>query len=219
MSYRKVIALIGLVAALAFASACTSVPAPADDSDPAITDPENQPADSTPAAQEAIVETLPPGFFLSGEFVELGPHDPNDPNIEWIRPCTEIPDAILAGTGLDLEFTVDHDFAGMTSCAAPYMDDELGYTTVFITGGPTPISQYIELGRSVEVPVERRLEEILVHRMSDRELPSCAASVDTNRGLFMVAVDNHNPAVTLDHKCPLALSQFESIYFMLRGES
>lgn len=167
-------------------------------------------------SEEPVPADLPPGFFLSGEFVELRPYDVNDPNVEWIKPCTEITEGVLGGTGLDLEFSVDDQIGEMTGCVANIESSENWGATIMITTGPTPVSQFIDAGL-VETSVKSEsVPQVVVHRIFGADDSVCAASVDTSRGYFSVSMMDFDETRPFLPKCELAVDQFETIYQLLR---
>lgn len=168
-------------------------------------------------SEESVPADLPPGFFLSGEFVELRPYDVNDPTVEWIKPCTEIPEEVLGGTGLNLEFSVDDGFADMWTCSADIEDFAHWGSSISITTGPTPVSQFVDAGLVVEGVESEILPQATIHRIFGGDDTVCAASLDTSRGYFSVSAMNFEEQMPIESKCGLAISQIDSIYTDLRG--
>lgn len=197
--------------------ACTSVACSA----------EQEQGEPPRAASEVSGETttvsapveLPPGFFLSGEFVELGPYDPSDPAVEWIKPCTEIPADVLGGTGLDLKFSADDGFADMWTCSAKVEDLDYWGTTISITTGPTPVKQFVDAGLAVNGAKSERIPQAVVHEIFGSTGDTCAASLETTRGYFSVSAMNFDYSIPLLDRCSLAVSQLENLYQLLRGKN
>lgn len=169
-------------------------------------------------SEESVPADLPPGFFLSGEFVELRPYDVNDPTVEWIKPCTEIPEEVLGGTGLNLEFSKDDQIGEMTACDAEVDSPEFYGTGIVISTGPTLTQQFRDEG-TLQPETSREIPELVSHELVASYSEACSASVDTDRGLFSVTAMQSDPTSSLSDLCKLAVSQFESIYHDLREKS
>lgn len=170
------------------------------------------------ASEESVPADLPPGFFLSGVFVELRPYDVNDPNVQWIKPCTEIPEEVLGGTGLNLEFSKDDHMGEMTACLAHVESFDYWDTTILVTTGPTPVSQFVDAGLAEERIQSSVVPQAVAHQIFGGGEALCSVSVDTSRGYFSVSALDYNETKPFLPKCELALSQFESIYSQLRGK-
>ncbi|AIT62259.1 hypothetical protein CDOO_05565 [Corynebacterium doosanense CAU 212 = DSM 45436] len=169
-------------------------------------------------SEEPVPADLPPGFFLSGEFVELRPYDVNDPNVKWIKPCTEIPEEVLGGTGLDLEFSVDDGFADMWTCSAEVEGLDNWGTSISITTGPTPVSQFVDAGLAVDGISSTLVPQAVAHQIFGGGEALCSVSVDTARGYFSISALDYDETKPFLPKCELAKAQFESIYSQLRGK-
>lgn len=177
------------------------------------------PATEEGSAEETVEEApLPPGFYLSGEFVELGSRDLNAPEPEWISPCDEIPDEVLEKAGLDSSTKGQGDFAGMTTCVAEPHDPDLYLMWVGIIAGPTIVEDLLNEGdrkvdySSITVP------GAVAYQPRDGMEGFCAVAVDTDRGFFAVNASVHAEHFSFEQKCEVATQTLDTIYLELRGE-
>lgn len=205
--------------AVAVVAAALALGACAPSSASLIDDKGTAPATEEGSAEETVEEApLPPGFYLSGEFVELGPRDLNAPEPEWISPCDEIPDEVLEKAGLDSSRTKQGDFAGMTTCVAEPHDPNLFPLSVGITTGPTFLEELIhEENRNPDYS-SSAVPGAVLYEPRDGTRDFCAIGVDTDRGFFAVNASVHAQQFSFEQKCEVATVAIETIYLELRGE-
>ncbi|AKK11372.1 DUF3558 domain-containing protein [Corynebacterium uterequi] len=160
---------------------------------------------------------LPPGFYLSGEFVELGPRDPNAPEPEWIDPCNEIPEDI----GMKRGTRAGGKIFGMNGCSGPVskkLTNNVEYPIYEIdqglTAGPTFNEQIIS---QQEVDSVNFLDDVpgVVVRKRERD---CHLSIDTERGFFSVGVRGAKGGIGGDEACEIATKSFYRLYNQLREQ-
>ena len=205
--------------AVAVVAAALALGACAPSSASLIDDNGTAPAAEEGSAEETVEEApLPPGFYLSGEFVELGPRDLNAPEPEWISPCDEIPDEVLEKAGLDSSTKGQGEFAGMTTCSAEPHDPDLFLMWVSITTGPTFLEELMhEEHRNPDYSISA-VRGAVVYQPRNGMTDFCAVGVDTDRGFFAVNASVHAEHFSFEQKCEVATAAFETIYFELRGE-
>ncbi|AKK11662.1 DUF3558 family protein [Corynebacterium uterequi] len=164
---------------------------------------------------------LPPGFYLSGEFVELGPRDPNAPDPEWIDPCNEIPEEILEDIGMKRGTRSGGTSFGMNGCSGPVskkLTDGKEYPVSRIvqsmTAGPTLNQQFLAHPEFTSDDFLEDVPGVLVLRNEEE----CGLSVDTKRGLFVVNASSRLGVFSGDELCEVATKSFYRLYNELREQ-
>ncbi|WP_144412312.1 DUF3558 domain-containing protein [Corynebacterium uterequi] len=164
---------------------------------------------------------LPPGFYLSGEFVKLGPRDPNAPDPEWIDPCNEIPEEILEDIGMKRGTRSGGTSFGMNGCTGPVnkrltngVEYPLYKVDQGITAGPTPIQQFLAHPDLHSSDYLDDVPDVLVLKNQEE----CDLTMDTERGLFAVSVGVSRGVMGSDEACEIATKSFYRIYNQLREQ-
>ncbi|WP_146183507.1 hypothetical protein [Corynebacterium yudongzhengii] len=156
--------------------------------------------DTTDSTDETQPQEHPAGFYLSGEFVKLTEFDPNDPSLEPIRACEEIPQEVFDEIGLGPITVEQKDSFGMTGCAGRLthkLGESMGWNLV---SGPTLLR---EISDDPKTFIHHSKPSALGSQTLQKDLEqgvSCTSSVDTERTLFSVSVNDYT-GMTSDENC------------------
>lgn len=170
-------------------------------------------ADAATASEE-----LPPGFYLGGEFVELGPFDPQDSSIDPIRACEEIPEEVFEAAGLRQDLGGQEVYFEMTSCS--FSIDSPGYDDALATivSGTTTTDELISKSHYSKIAPDSEIPGLVQFELPDDENRACRTSIDTSRGLFHVVIDDFTQGLSRKELCDKSVFIHTNLYQSLRGE-
>lgn len=173
---------------------------------------------TTSSSSQTSDDELPPGFYLGGEFVELGPFDPTDPELEPIRACEEIPEEVLAKAGLAGPPSAHVDIADSTGCTLQVSEVDTNVVAT-ITSGTAATQALVNDGRLLNPAPSELIDGLVAHQFELDEGRSCQATTDTSRGHLAIVVDDFSQSTSEEALCFQAVEFFESLIFLLRGNN
>ncbi|AWB81577.1 hypothetical protein C3B44_03715 [Corynebacterium yudongzhengii] len=171
------------------------------------------------SAGETEPQELPPGFYLSGEFVELTKLDPDDKDLEPIRACEEIPPEVFEEAGIEPITGEQSNNFGMTSCGFAFIEDYETNRRITMTGGFNLVSNLVAKSATTDAEASDILPSLVTHQRHDEARTACAASLDTSRELLSVASTDSREMTSDAELCQTATSVAELIYLQLQGET
>lgn len=174
--------------------------------------------DTTDSTDETQPQEHPAGFYLSGEFVELTEFDPEDPGLESIRACEEIPQEIFDELGFGPGRSEQGEGFGMTGCTFEVVNDPEPRSLVTFIGGPSRVQDLLDESVPNQWNDVSSIPGLITHQHPMEVGESCAASVDTSRGLFSVTWTEMMRDVPDEEMCRKALDIAETIITKLRGK-
>ncbi|WP_158268649.1 DUF3558 family protein [Corynebacterium yudongzhengii] len=173
--------------------------------------------DTTDSTDETQPQELPPGFYLSGEFVELTEFDPEDPGLEPIRACEEITPEAFHEMGLELVTGEQLDSFGMTGCGVRPIDSSGSRAMISLTAGPSQVDGLVDRSAHHEWSPTPLLEDFVLLQYEHDIDSACAVSTDTSRGLLSVTYNDYSSNRSNEELCGAVIDVTEAIYQQLRG--
>lgn len=173
-------------------------------------------AGANSASTAAAPEELPPGFYLGGEFVELGPFDPQDSSIDPIRACEEVPEEVFEAVGLVAYPESRVDVGDATTCSIALQGSEEPLSGS-ITGSFATFERLREESIILDENPSQRVSGIVAHQDRLDADRACHISAETSRGHLAIVIEDFSRSTDEKILCSMATQTFESIYFQLRG--